>query len=349
MTKRQKYVVWGIVAAIIILIIYFATHFYEKLIAIMMPFFLAMVIAYLIRPLVGKLVEYKIPITWAIIIVYVGFMLLFSLLIIFIIPDMINNTKELLETLPEAVSKCNRKFNNCISYIISNKWDPDIKKLVEQEITRIALAVQTYIVGMLRKSSEMIFSMATVFFDLLVALVVAFYFIRDTQFFKDFALSLIPKNWRNPIVGVGREVHDILKNFIQGQLLTAIIVGGLQVIGLLILKVRYPIVLGMVAGIFNVIPYFGPIIGALPAMAVALLDYPLKAIWVLVMFLVVQQIDNVFISPKIIEGKLGLHPVTTVLLVMIGGEFFGIFGMLFAVPVAAIIKVMAKKVIDLVV
>jgi len=83
--------------------------------------------------------------------------------------------------------------------------------------------------------------------------------------------------------------------------------------------------------------------------AVALIDSPVKAFWTVVAFLVIQQIDNAFISPKIIEGRLGLHPITTILAVLAGGEFFGIIGMLVAVPVTAVLKVILKRLIEAIV
>ncbi len=131
--------------------------------------------------------------------------------------------------------------------------------------------------------------------------------------------------------------------------MTALIVSTMEVIGLFIIKVKYPIILGIVGGIANIIPYFGPIIGAVPAVAVALIQSPVKALWTIIVFTIVQQIDNAFISPKIIEGRLGLHPVTTILAVLAGGEFLGITGMLVAVPIVAILKVIAKRLVEAIV
>jgi len=118
------------------------------------------------------------------------------------------------------------------------------------------------------------------------------------------------------------------------------------VAGLILLRVKYPVILGVIGGITNVIPYFGPIIGAIPSVAVALLESPLKALWTIILFTVVQQIDNVIITPKIVEGRVGLHPVATILAVLIGGEFFGIIGMLVAVPVAAMLKIIITRIIE---
>jgi predicted PurR-regulated permease PerM len=140
-----------------------------------------------------------------------------------------------------------------------------------------------------------------------------------------------------------------LSKFIQGQLLTAIIVGVLETIGLFLVRVKYPLVLGVIGGIAEIIPYFGPVIGAVPAVAIALIESPIKAMWAVLVYVVVQQLENAYISPKIIEGRLGLHPVATIMVILAGGKFFGVAGMLLAVPVTAILRVLIKRTINAVV
>ena len=180
-------------------------------------------------------------------------------------------------------------------------------------------------------------------------MIIAYYYIKDAELLKEGFLSLTPRKWRNFLISTGREVSLILANFIQGQLLTALIVGALESIGLILIHAKYPVVLGMIGGIFNIIPFFGPFLGAIPAVAVSLIESPMKALWTALVFTIIQQIDNSLISPKIIEGRLGLHPVTTILAVLVGGEFMGILGMLIAVPIAAIIKIIVNRTIDLIV
>jgi len=157
---------------------------------------------------------------------------------------------------------------------------------------------------------------------------------------------MLPRRWRNGLAGICKEVSNILAGFIQGQLMTALIVGILETMGLMVIKMKYSLVLGMIGGLANIIPYFGPYIGLLPALAIALTVSPMKAVWTIVIFMGVQQIDNNFITPKMIEGKLGLHPVATIFAVLVGGEFFGIIGMLLAVPAMAILRVLVNKTVE---
>lgn len=342
--KRKVYIYILLITLIAIIFLFIYTH-RVKMGKIFSPFLMAVIIAYLISPLVAKLEKKNIQRRTAVLLIYTGLAMLLAVTLIFIVPELLKNARELANTLPEIVSDYQNMFTKFISSIESSDWSSDIKNIIFTEIQGGASAVQTHISGSLKRAMEMVIDTATMFFDLLLAMVIGYYFIRDANFFKNSALSLIPRKWRNGIISTGGEVNEVISNFIQGQLLTALIVGAMEFIGLLILKVKYSLILGLIGGIANIIPYFGPIIGAVPAVAVALIESPVKAAWTALIFIIVQQIDNNFISPKIIEGRIGLHPVTTIVAVLAGGQFFGIPGMLFSVPIVAILKIILRRII----
>jgi len=104
-------------------------------------------------------------------------------------------------------------------------------------------------------------------------------------------------------------------------------------------------ILGLLAGLMDVIPFFGPILSAVPAVIITLIDNPVKVIWVILLNVFIQQIEGSILTPKIIGNRVGLHPVITIISVLIGGKFFGLIGMLLAVPVTAIIKVLARRIV----
>ena len=108
-------------------------------------------------------------------------------------------------------------------------------------------------------------------------------------------------------------------------------------------------IIGAIAGLGNVIPYFGPIIGAIPAVIIAFLDEPIKALWVIIAFFGIQQIESAVLQPKIVGDSVGLHPVFVIISLLIGGELFGIAGLLFAVPIAGSIKVVLKYLVKILV
>lgn len=327
----------------------FAYENLEKLIKIASPFFMAVVISYIMNPLVKRLVKRGFKSQTSIIILYVIFLAAATVTVVFIIPELVKNTRELSVTIPEIGVKYQAMIDAMLSAIRSSDWSEDFKNTIFKEVQNTIQTAQELALASLKKIFGASVKVVTTLLDLLLALVIAYYLIKDADFFKNLILSIVPRRWRNGLINTGREINLILSNFIQGQLLTALIVGILETIGLLIVNVKYSLILGMTGGIANIIPYFGPILGAFPAVAVALIDSPAKALKTIAVFIIIQQIDNSFISPKIIEGRLGLHPVTTIIAVLAGGEFFGILGMLVAVPVLAIIKVLFKRAVETIV
>jgi predicted PurR-regulated permease PerM len=160
-------------------------------------------------------------------------------------------------------------------------------------------------------------------------------------------LKSIPKGIRDQVINISRDIDNLLSRFIRGQLIIAMIVGVLSIIALVVLKVQFAFLIGTIAGVTNIIPYFGPIIGAIPAIIVALLDEPMKAIWVIIAFFIIQQTESAILSPKIVGESVGLHPVFVILVLLIGGELFGVIGLIFAIPIAASIKIILNHLVKI--
>jgi predicted PurR-regulated permease PerM len=130
-----------------------------------------------------------------------------------------------------------------------------------------------------------------------------------------------------------------LGSFIRGYFLVAAIVGGLTAIAMALLGLEFALMLGIFAGLAELIPYFGPVIGAVPAIGLAVLQSKWLAAKVALAFFVIHQLEGNIISPKILGDKVGLHPLMVIFSLMAGGELYGLAGMLLAVPVAAVLRV----------
>ncbi len=348
MRSIKKTVFYIILILLIIGAIAFIYFYNDKIIKILSPFFIAVIIAYIIYPVVIRFERKGIKRNVAIVIIYVFAVLTLLVFGMFVMPHVLSNAKELFNTLPEITSKYKEIFNSYISKIKTSKWPPEVKNMIFKELNVGTGLVQAYASQAMKKSLSVVASSIVILLNVVLSMIIAYYFLKDMEGIKRGSLMLAPKKFRNDLITVGRELNSIITHFIQGQLLTALIVGLMETVGLYIVRVKYPFILGVVGGVANMIPYFGPVLGAIPAVAIALLQSPTKALLTALVFIVVQQVDNAFISPKIIEGKLGLHPITTIIAVLIGGEFFGIIGMLIGVPVAAMLKVIVKRAIDLI-
>jgi len=344
--RIKKTVLYAVLFIIIGAVIAFAYVNRVKLGRILSPFFIAIILAYIVNPLVKHLESKKVSKMVGILSVYTFFTIILTLSVIFLIPEITGNAEGLVKTLPDITKHYQNIVNGIFGFIQRSGWSDDIKTVIFAQIDRIAAMIQATAEDALNQVIAGIGELILFLVDFSLALVIAYYFIKDNDFFKDLAMTLTPRNYRSIVNKIGREANQVIASFIQGQLFTALIVGILETTGLLLINARYAIILGAFGGLSNVIPYFGPFIGATPAVALAFIDSPWKALETLLIFSLVQQIDNSLISPKVIESRLGLHPVTTILALLIGQQFFGIPGMLVSVPLAAIIKVIVRRIID---
>jgi predicted PurR-regulated permease PerM len=154
------------------------------------------------------------------------------------------------------------------------------------------------------------------------------------------AESLIPERAKPEVLVVGRRLNRAIGGFLRGQLFVALIVGVLCSVGLLIIGLRFWLLIGMIAGLFNIVPLIGPWIGGVPGVIVALTTGDLgQAIGVVVVMVAAQQIDNHFITPYVMQRAVKLHPAAVILALLAGGSIAGFAGLLVAVPTAAVLKI----------
>ena len=186
-------------------------------------------------------------------------------------------------------------------------------------------------------------------FSFVLATALSVYLIKDAEYFADLWRKLFGLVFGKSAAGAKTTeilgiVDDTFKKYIRGQLLEAAIVGVLSAVVLYLIGIDYAIMIGVISGVCNMIPYIGPIAGTVLAVIMALLSgQPVLALWATAGMILVQQIDNNLLAPKIVGDSVGLHPVFTMLAIVIGGNMGGLIGMLTAVPVAASAKIVLGK------
>jgi predicted PurR-regulated permease PerM len=134
-------------------------------------------------------------------------------------------------------------------------------------------------------------------------------------------------------------MDKIIGGFIRSQLILSLIVMILTFIVLIVFKIKYPIIIAFINGVANIIPYFGPILGLFPALIAALSESGSKAVMIAIVFIIVQEIESSVIAPKVMGESIGMHPVFVMIVLLIGGKYFGATGLIFSIPVGGIIKV----------
>ena len=179
----------------------------------------------------------------------------------------------------------------------------------------------------------------------LLAPVLALYILMDSPNLQRSALELVPEDYRAEVSNVANTIGKAVGGFVRGQLLVALIVGFLSSLGLLILDLPFWLIVGLIAGFLNIIPFVGPWVGGVLGVMTALVAGDVgKAFWVAVIFAIIQQLDNHLISPLILRYTVKLHPVLIILALLTGGSLGGLFGVLVAVPVTATLKILISHV-----
>jgi predicted PurR-regulated permease PerM len=163
--------------------------------------------------------------------------------------------------------------------------------------------------------------------------------LKDYEMIKKSVWYLTPRRYRKSGIRFLRDIDQSLGNYIRGQLLVCLLIGMIATIGFWIMKMKYPLLLGTIIGVTNIIPYFGPIIGAVPAILIAVTISGKMVIYVGVLIFTLQFIEGNLLSPLIVGKSLHMHPVFIMFALLAGGEMGGIVGLILAVPMLAIIKV----------
>ncbi|MBX7414261.1 AI-2E family transporter, partial [Clostridium chauvoei] len=176
--------------------------------------------------------------------------------------------------------------------------------------------------------------------------IVTYYFLVDGDLIYNKILLILPTEKRVIAKKAINNIDRILSRYIISQLLLSLIIGVLTFIILMIIDVKFAFILAVLNGILNIIPYFGPIIGGIPAVIIALIDSPTKALWTIIGVFLLQQIEGNILSPKITGDSTNMHPIIIIILLLIGEKIGGFAGMVLAVPIGVIIKVIYDDIND---
>ncbi|MEK7158600.1 MAG: AI-2E family transporter, partial [Patescibacteria group bacterium] len=183
-------------------------------------------------------------------------------------------------------------------------------------------------------------------FYFLAVMVLTFYLTVEEKGLKSFIQSVIPAKYQPYLAKKANQIQEKMGMWLRGQLILVLIIGALSFIGLTILQVKYALVLAMIAGISELIPYVGPIIGAIPAVFLASSQSLFKAGLVIILYVVIQQLENQIIVPKVMQRSVGLSPLVIIIVMLIGARLAGVVGLLLAVPTATIATIFLKDFFD---
>jgi predicted PurR-regulated permease PerM len=303
------------------------------------PFLIAIIISYMLNPIVTKLVKRGVPRSASILIIYVIFFSIVAVVLVNTLPRFIEQVKDFAESLPALIQRVDRWLDQLADG--TRSLPPAVRVAVENNLDALQRAITGAtgnFLSMLGKSVEQI----------LIALVIpflVFYMLKDLKIMEKTVIALLPMRSRREWIQLLKSIDEALGNYIRGQLLVMLAVGLLVYAGYLIIGMPYPLMLAMIVAITNIIPYVGPFIGIAPALILALTVSPAMVLKVLIINLIVQQLEGNVISPQIVGKSLNLHPLLIMLSLLFGGEIGGVTGLILAVPLVAVAKVILQHVV----
>ena len=297
----------------------------------------AIVIASSIEPAAHWFSRYRVPRIAGIIFVYISAFAFLGLVFYLIVPPLLSDVAGIFSSLPAYLD---RTFNpgEILSFL---PFLPDrFTDLFQDNIPEVGATLNQAASGFFRAASA-IFGGALSF---ILIIVISFYLSVQEHGIENFLRVVTPKEYEGYVLDVWSRSRRKIGFWLQGQLLLGILVGVLVFMGLTILGVKYALLLGILSAMFEIIPVFGPIMAAIPAITVAALQSPSLGLWVLIFYVIVQQFENHLIYPLVVRKTVGVPPLMVVLSLLVGGTLAGFFGLLLAVPVAAALVEIANDI-----
>ncbi len=308
-----------------LLLIVLAAAFVYQVRGVLIIIFVALVLAAAIDPWITALERRGIPRGVGIAIIFISLIAFVSLILIAVVPLLADQLSQFIQAFPELYAK---GFS-----LIQGVKDQSILDGLQKGVASLNSAV-----GQLTKG---FFSGIVGFFGgiftFISIFVLTFYLTMEEQGMKRLAVDLAPAKYRPYLSKLFHRIEERLGHWLRGQLLLGVIIAGATFLGLMLLHVKYALVLALIAGITELLPAIGPFIGAIPAIVVALSQQPLLGLWVAVMYLVIQQLENHLIVPKVMSKASGLNPVIIIISLLIGAKLAGLIGIILAVPTVIIV------------
>lgn len=293
--------------------------------------FLAIVIASAIGPFTNWLEGKKVPRILSVLMLYVAFFSLFILLLSLVVPIISFEINQLSQALPKFVSNISGALEKAQQSANNRYFDflGEMQNFLDSFSSLLQASSQSVI--------SLVISIFGGLFSFLAVIVISFYLSIMRQGISGFIDSIVPEKYEGYIVSLWKRSEHKVGRWLQGQLLLSLSVGLFVFVGLSLLNVKYALLLGIIAMLLEIVPIAGPVISAIPGILIAFSQSPSLGIWVLVFYIVIQQLESQILTPIVLGKTLGLNPITVIIALLIGGKMAGILGILLAVPVAVVI------------
>lgn len=314
-----------------------------QLSSVLAPFFVAALLAYLGDPLVDRLEKYRLSRTLAVCIVFAAFLLGGIILLLIFIPMLGAQLTSLFENLPDYLDRLQTSTEVLLQSIglSTTMLDFNTVKTALQDYWSEAGKMAGDVMGYITSSGLVLLQWLT---NLVLIPVLTFYLLRDWDNLVAKFRELLPRRHASKITQISIECDDMLAGFLRGQLMVMLALSIIYSIGLTFIGLDLALLLGVISGIVSFVPYLGLLVGIILAGLAAYLQFQewLPVLMVVLVFSFAQAVEGMFLTPRFVGERIGLHPVAVIFSVMAGGTLFGFVGVLLALPVAAVVMVLLR-------
>lgn len=314
---------------IILFIAYLNSSIFREIINLIV---ISAILAYVLKPLRDSITrKLKITKRKATLIVMLSICLIVALIFIILIPKLVRELGNSVYMI-EDFSNYIKDFKNNIKFL-------DKSPIASTVYDDIEVKFWGYIMELSRNLINWIIEFANNLIAIAIIPIISYYFLSDGEKISNKMYLLIPKEKRAVTKRIIEDINLLLERYIVSQIVLSIATGIMCLILFIGIDLRFAILLSIINAIFNIVPYFGAFFGGIPAVIVGFMDSPTKALWAVIGILVIQQIEGNILAPKVTADSTNIHPLVIIILLLIGEKMFGVFGMIMAVPLGVIIKV----------
>lgn len=309
-------------------------YFFYRIRLVLIPFLLGLLLTYLLQPLVLRLTKKGLTVTVSILIIFGWLLLIMGATTLYLFPLLVEELEALTLYLP-------RYFQDIQEFLAFFQEEYrrinlplPLQNLLEDGLDRI----EEFSLLLVERLTILLFSFLTRLPFLILSPVIAFYLLRDLSGLKKWSIGLIPRNLQRKVLPFFQEMDQLILAYFRGQIFLSCTVALLSTVAYLFLRINFALVFGLFTGLMNIIPYLGPILGTLPPLLYLLFQDSSRILYLIGIIIVIQQVETAYIAPRIMSQELGLHPLTILFSLLVGGELFGIVGMVLSIPGAAVVK-----------
>lgn len=317
----------SILKAILLVSFFIFLYFLKDVIII---FMFALIIASAISPFANWLEQKNFPRILGVLLLYLTVLGLMIIILSLVVPYISDDISQLVKSIPKVVEKVSDQLEN-----VQNASPHYLDFL--SEIQNILESLSSF----LQQSSQSIFNLIVNifggFFSFIAILIISFYLSVTRKGIETFLGSVVPEKYESYAINLWKRAEVKVGRWLQGQILLGLIVGLVVYVGLSLMHIKYALVLGIVTMILELVPMVGPVVAAIPAVLLAFIQSPTLGLWVIVFYIVVQQLENHLLVPLVLGKTLGVNPVVVIIALLVGQKLAGIPGMILSVPVATII------------